>query len=485
MPDNSNTASGVREGDVLAGKYRIDGVLGTGGMGVVVAAHHLQLDERVALKFLIPAAINNPEAMARFAWEARATAKIKSEHVARVSDVGTLENGAPYIVMEFLEGRDLGAWLRETGRLPIAQAVEFVLQGCEAIAEAHSFGIIHRDLKPANLFVVHRNDGLHSVKVLDFGISKMTHGGCDLAGTSAQAVMGSPYYMSPEQMRSSKDVTPQSDVWSIGITLYELIAGQSPFSGDTFSEVWMRIAEQAPPPLRSLRPETPSSLEAVIFKCLEKDRARRFQNVAQLASALRDFAPKRAYPLVERIVSIVRRAADADIARACANADPSRDSAVTGTMDPCGRTTANFGNRKKSATAVIGVAGALFITLGAVLSYRGAPPRSEAHATPLVAVAEASTRDVHPAPRASATAPVLKAVPPTPSGPPTAPATPLSLAPPSPSPDAQAVHRPEHEGAPRKAMTSPPLRRPPTVDCNPPFYFEESGIRVFKKECVR
>src|SRR5580658_3035975 len=168
MPGGSNSAAGVVEGDVLEGKYRIERVLGVGGMGVVVAAHHIQLDEKVALKFLLPSALGNPDAVARFAREARAVVKIKSEHVARVSDVGALQDGAPYMVMEYLEGGDLEAWLQERGPLPIEQTVEFVLQACEAIAEAHALGIVHRDLKPANLFCIRRADGLLSIKVLAF-----------------------------------------------------------------------------------------------------------------------------------------------------------------------------------------------------------------------------------------------------------------------------------------------------------------------------
>src|SRR5262245_59127005 len=164
----------VREGEVLAGKYRVDRVLGVGGMGVVVAAHHIELDDKVAIKFLLPETLENGEAVARFAREARAAVKIKSEHVARVSDVGKLESGAPYMVMEYLVGSDLAGWLDERGPLPIDQVVEFVLQASEAIAEAHSLGIVHRDLKPANLFAIRRPDGALSIKVLDFGISKMT-----------------------------------------------------------------------------------------------------------------------------------------------------------------------------------------------------------------------------------------------------------------------------------------------------------------------
>ena len=164
----------VREGDVLAEKYRVECVLGTGGMGIVVAARHLRLDERVAIKFLHPDALSNVEAVARFEREARAAAKIKSEHVARVSDVGTLDNGCPYMIMEYLEGEDLAQWVQQRGPLAIDQAVEFILQTCEAMAEAHGLGIVHRDLKPANLFCIRRADGLLAIKVLDFGISKVT-----------------------------------------------------------------------------------------------------------------------------------------------------------------------------------------------------------------------------------------------------------------------------------------------------------------------
>src|SRR5688572_14671551 len=183
-----------REGDILAGKFRIERVLGVGGMGMVVSAMHLQLEERVAIKFLLPEALANPEAVTRFGREARAAVKIKSEHVARVTDVGALpETGAPYMVMELLRGKDLGAALREHGALPVALAVEYVLQACEALAEAHAIGIVHRDLKPANLFLTARADGSPCVKVLDFGISKI----------AAQSGSGSDMGMTRTQDRKS------------------------------------------------------------------------------------------------------------------------------------------------------------------------------------------------------------------------------------------------------------------------------------------
>jgi serine/threonine-protein kinase len=255
----------VQKGDLLAGKYRVDRVLAAGGMGVVVAAHHIHLDEKVAIKFLLPHMLGDGETVERFGREARAAVKIKSEHVARVSDVGTLEDGAPYIVMEYLEGADLAAWLAERGPLPVEQAVEFVLQACEAMAEAHGLGIVHRDLKPANVFVIRRPDGALSVKVLDFGISKTTGiagSRGDAAMTKTSALMGSPLHMSPEQMRSSRDVDSRSDIWSLGVILYELLTGSPPFTADTMPELVLRVVQGAPPaPLRRRRPDAPPALE--------------------------------------------------------------------------------------------------------------------------------------------------------------------------------------------------------------------------------
>ena len=306
--NTSPTVAGVREGDVLAGKYRVDRVLGVGGMGVVVAAHHVELDDRVAIKFLLPEALHNADAVARFTREAQAAVKIKNEHVARVTDVGRLDNGAPYIVMEYLEGLDLSAWLQQRGRLPIEQAVEFVLQACEAIAEAHALGIVHRDLKPANLFVIRRSDGGLSVKVLDFGIAKRTGGAQGVNITSTAAVMGSPLYMSPEQLASSKDADARTDVWALGVILFELLAGVPPFLAETVPGVMLKITASEPSPLRDSRPDVPAALERIVLTCLEKDRSRRFPTIGDLAHALVDFGTPRSRVSVERIVGIMAAA---------------------------------------------------------------------------------------------------------------------------------------------------------------------------------
>lgn len=298
----TTVGSPVRPGDVLAGKYCIGRILGEGGMGVVVAARHLQLDQIVALKFLRPEVIANPEALDRFMREARNAVRLRSEHVARIIDVGTLDSGAPYIVMEYLEGNDLANVLAQRRTLPISVAVDFVLQACDAIAEAHARGIVHRDLKPQNLFVTRRHDGTDLVKVLDFGISKSLAGG-DFAATASQTVMGSPAYMSPEQMRSAKFVDGRTDVWALGVILYQLVIGHVPWKAEGFTELCFKIAAD---PLPAFPDTQPPRFEEVVRRCLEKDPNSRLSDVYALAVALLPFAPAHAQPLVESIGRVLR-----------------------------------------------------------------------------------------------------------------------------------------------------------------------------------
>ncbi len=293
----------VRVGDILAGKYVVERVLGMGGMGVVVAAMHRELAQRVALKFLLPAAFEAPGAQARFLREARSAASIQSEHVARVMDMGTLETGAPFFVMEYLDGVDLGEKLKRDGRIAPQLAVELVLQACEAIAEAHALGIIHRDLKPANLFLSKRPDGTPMVKVLDFGISK-SEGGSQGTLTTQSSTMGSPRYMSPEQLRSARDVDARTDVWSLGVILFELVAGKPPFDGVSMVNLCTAIATDAPPFLRAVCPSAPESLERAVASCLAKDRDERMPSVAALARALDKIATGPARASIERIVRL-------------------------------------------------------------------------------------------------------------------------------------------------------------------------------------
>jgi serine/threonine protein kinase len=298
----------VPVGELVAGKYRIERVLGHGGMGVVVAAMHEQLRQRVAIKMLLPEAKASPNAVSRFLREARAAAAIKGEHVARVLDVGELEGGSPYIVMEHLEGRDLAAILAalpEPRRLPAEEAVGYVLQACEAIAEAHAAGIVHRDLKPSNLFLSRRPDGTPMVKVLDFGISKaLLSPGGEGTLTTTSSFVGSPIYAPPEQLVAAHEVDARADIWALGTILYEGMAGRPPYVGDSVMHVASRIFNEPPTPLGQLRPDLPVELVAVVMRCLEKKPEDRFQDVSGLAEGLAPFAPAASIS-AERVARIV------------------------------------------------------------------------------------------------------------------------------------------------------------------------------------
>jgi len=304
-PVPSNSLPGVPQpGEVLAGKYRVEHVLGVGGMGIVVAAMHLELDERVAVKFLAPNMPAPPDAVARFVREAKAAIKIRSDHVVRVLDSGKLESGAPYIVMEYLDGRDLHAVLEDEGPLSIDTAVDYVLQACDAIAAAHALGIIHRDLKPGNLFLTKRGDGSGLVKVLDFGISKVMGGSAISAPaglTTTTTIMGTPAFMSPEQLRSTRHVDARADIWSMGTILFALLTGEPPYAGESTADIAAKIIRDSPPPLRALRPDAPEGLEKVIACCLEKDPDARFSGIAELAEALLPFAPPGSRAAAERL----------------------------------------------------------------------------------------------------------------------------------------------------------------------------------------
>jgi serine/threonine-protein kinase len=310
----------VAIGDVIDGKYRIERVVGSGGMGVVMAAEHLKLGKTVALKFLLRHACENREAVARFLREARALASITSTHVAHVMDVGTLAAGEPYLVMEYLEGSDLGAALKLRGPLPIAEAVGYVIEACEAVAEAHANGIVHRDLKPSNLFLTRTADGVPLVKVLDFGISKAVVQRAEMmpvplgpAATTAPAayvtdtgaLVGSPAYMSPEQIRNARRVDERTDIWAFGVILYELLTGSPPFDGETLAGTLAAVSADTPKSMRQTRTEIPAELELVILRCLQKAPEQRFGSLAELAVALEPFAPNGGDASVQRIMRLL------------------------------------------------------------------------------------------------------------------------------------------------------------------------------------
>jgi serine/threonine-protein kinase len=300
LPINLYGVYGV--GTILAGKYRIERMIGEGGMGVVVAAMHLHLGTQVALKFLLQDMAMNQQMSERFMREARASALLKSEHVCRVSDVGMLDNGAPYIVMELLTGQDLSSMLRNHGPMPISTAADYMLQALSGLAEAHAANIVHRDLKPGNLFWTQRPDGSALIKVLDFGIAKAP-GSSNFSMTQTSTVMGSPGYMSPEQLKSSKVVDARSDIWSMGVVLYELVTGKTPFEGESITELALKVAMDPTPVLPG---HFPPAFQAVITRCLEKDPARRYNDVADLAQALAPFAGPRGYDMANGVTRVLR-----------------------------------------------------------------------------------------------------------------------------------------------------------------------------------
>ncbi|MFO0678404.1 MAG: protein kinase [Polyangiaceae bacterium] len=294
----------ITPGARVAGKYRVERVLKSGGMGIVVAAVHEGLGERVAIKFLQPGILAHPELVQRFMQEAKNSVRVKNDHAVRVYDVDQTDAGIPYLVMEMLEGRDLADVLAKEGAKPAAVAVDMVAEACEAIAEAHAAGIVHRDLKPANLFLARGRGGQTIVKVLDFGIAKMIRRDFDgdAAGiTSSYAMMGTPAYMSPEQLRSSKDVDPRADIWSLGVLLHELMSGALPFAGESAAEVCAGIFRDKPKRLSDLRPEIPGALSAVVSKCLKKERDARYPDILSLVAALAPFGTSRSTEALENI----------------------------------------------------------------------------------------------------------------------------------------------------------------------------------------
>ncbi len=422
----------VQAGDILAGKYRVERVLGAGGMGVVVAAMHLQLDRRVALKFMLPDALGDGAALERFQREARAAARLKSEHVARILDVGLLDTGSPYMVMEYLEGSDLAAILRDDGPLEVRLLADYITQALDALAEAHAVGIVHRDLKPSNFFVTRRADGSAWVKVLDFGISKASPAMGDVSLTETRAIVGSPPYMAPEQLRSSKVVERRTDIWSLGVTLYQLVSGRLPFTAETYSALVIQVVMDEAAPLVPPQP-IPPAFEAIMWRCLEKDPALRFQNVAQLAEALAPFAPASARATVERIRKLVDQTGGADPVPAPTPARPARAAAFVS-------------RRPLAALLVVVAVGTMVGLLLALLSKGPSPapasPSSETVAPPSPDRESASTRSPVSPPAASI------------------PALPDAGAAAAPSTSGARKSKPRRAGKPRPAEADDPLATP-------------------------
>jgi serine/threonine-protein kinase len=432
----------VNPGQIIEGKYRVDRMLGRGGMGIVLAAHDIGLDRPVAIKLLHRASPADREFSGRFRREARAMAKLTNEHFVRVLDIGELPTGEPFLVMEQLEGTDLAALVEKRGPLPVSEVADYVVQACEAIAEAHSIGIVHRDLKPSNMYLARRPDGTSCLKVLDFGIAKMPAGGeaeAQQALTHTTAFLGSPAYMSPEQLLCARDVGPLADVWSLGAILHKLLTAQPPFVAPTIPQVCSLIIASQPTRARDLRADVPRELEDTILRCLRRHPEERFRDVAELARALSPFAPSEALASIDRATSTLRRGLGTRASQ------PDLLTTAPAVATPAPATPARSSWRKTVAVlAVCVVVGAV----GAFLfgTRRGHDARGQAS----VAVAPATIASPPPAAMGSvspvAETPASPAVAPVTSVPSSAPQATASA---SPAASSRAQPAPSHRAAPR------------------------------------
>ncbi|MBX3209751.1 MAG: protein kinase [Labilithrix sp.] len=411
------TMARVKPGDVLGGKYKVERILGAGGMGVVVAAKHVDLGQRVALKFMLKEAMADPSHAERFLREAKSAVQLKSLHTARVLDVGRLKNDEPFMVMEYLDGRDLDAELQARGPLPPHVAVDYILQASEALAEAHGLGMIHRDVKLKNMFLTAGVDGRPLVKMLDFGLAKTLGSHGDVSLTATNSVFGSPQYMSPEQMRSAKDVDVRSDIWSIGVCLYELLTGRVPFDAQGVAEICAMVLKDPVPAPSQFVQGLPVDLEAAVLRCLEKDVTRRFQSVAELAFALQSYAPDEAS--ARRILHVMQTVQKADHAT-IVTSGPSDLEGGAKTMNAWdsgqpARKPAPFLTRPQLVGAFVGVALLGIVGAGGItLAVR----KRSARAVPTALVAESPAPSAATDPPSSATgAPGASPVPEPPSAP--------------------------------------------------------------------
>jgi serine/threonine protein kinase len=479
-------------GDLVAGKYRLSRVIGRGGMGVVYAANHELLGQSVALKVLRPSVARNATTVARFVNEGRAAARLENIHVARVMDVGTIDGGLPFLVFEFLDGADLSVVLEARGPLPFTMVVDYLMEALEAIAEAHSVGIVHRDLKPSNLFLARRKDG-DVIKVLDFGIAKAITDTTGPGGamTSTQAVLGSPSYMSPEQLRSAKNIDARADIWSLGVIAYELLTGALPFEAQNVVALFAIIQETDPRPLGELRPDVPPGLVAAVHACLRRSASDRFACVTDLAQELAPHGSPPAAVSLQRIRAILpgprpvarsgldfapleSRSARTDVgftATLPAYSPASLAVSNGGAVSPVAQTTDGVisqrtpglpTRRNRVLLVAAGVALAAAVLGGGVLAMRG------------------GSHPANPAATATATAtPVTSTVPPSPEPEPTPAAAATTTA-----AVTTATATTKASVTTTRATATARSTSTPRPSCNPPYTIDSAGRRIPKPECL-
>lgn len=438
----------------FAGKYTVERILGQGGMGIVFEARHIRLGQRVAIKVLGSELREYPELVQRFEREARACGSLTSSHAVRVFDIDATEDGTPYIVMELLTGRDLACVVERDGPQAIACSVRWLIQACDAIAEAHSLGIVHRDIKPSNLFLAHV-DGRPLVKVLDFGIAKRVSTQ-EVAITHAVAPLGTPQYMSPEQVRCAKDVDARTDVWSLGVTLYELVTGRTPFQHESSSACIASIAADPVPDPRTHRPELPDAFVDVLLKALAKSAKDRFQSVEELVVALAPFAAGDDDD--DAMVSALRRAFEA-----AASGAPAREAHASGSdrTVPPAVSRVSLPPSRRVAPKLAMVSAVMLGLAALVLTPKCVATPTEGSAN---AAVPAANDDVVAPPVPAVVAPeVLVAPAPVAAPVPVVAAPVVSGAPPPPPPPHPHVHD-ARPAAPRPAVAAPPARAARKVD---------------------
>jgi serine/threonine-protein kinase len=470
VPNEPTPTPPIQLGAMVADKYRVDRVIGFGGMGVVCHATHLELGTPVAIKFVREERDADDRAVARLLTEARAAAQLRSQHACRVIDCGRLPSGSPYIVMEYLVGRDLRSLLETRGPLPVEEAVSFALQACEALAEAHVNGVVHRDVKPENLFAAEGPGGTPVLKVLDFGISKqLSPLSAPRSLTDSTEHMGSPFHMSPEQMIDPSGVDSRTDIWSLGVALYELLTGQLPFGGESGPQLCANVMTAQPIPPQAHHVDIPDGLARVILRCLEKDRELRYRDVGELAVALKEFGGSDAGVAASRVERIFGRTEPPAAAFAADLVEAEEPpSSQVGTIP---------GVPHRGAGLRVGVT-LVLVGVSALAVYAGrralvAPSIEPASPAPVVAapppVAVETSSAVAPAPPPPATA---SAVPrPKPLRPvrPVAAPPPILLSPPAaPVPSGAVESAPPAPFAPPASFAPPAPSVPPTPSTAPP-----------------